>query len=47
VSKLLNAPYIRKRDCFCAKNGGEAAIFRTETKENFSSFALYKHEAQL
>jgi hypothetical protein len=47
VSKSLNAPYMGKRDCFCVKNGGEAAIFHTETKENFSSFALYKLDAQL
>jgi hypothetical protein len=38
---------LRKRDSFCAKNVGEADIFRTVTKENFSSFALDKQKAQL
>jgi hypothetical protein len=38
---------MRKRDCFYAKNGGFAAIFRIETKESFYSFALYKQVEQL
>jgi hypothetical protein len=38
---------MRKRGCLCAKNWGEAAHFSTQTKENFSSLALYKPEEQL